>query len=270
MRGRVAALWILVLLGTADRSRASDFWDEVRTPGLQEYRGLVRRGTRALEENRPLATLELAARAIARLPDRRAAHLLQARAFFALARYGDALRAFERAIELGAGQPLEPHDGVALAVSAIHTARLGIAREALGRALSASGDPDTRRDLLVMTAHVTLASGPAHLQRALQLFREALRTAGPDRDTLLGLALATHRDGRAQEALALARRALALDARPRPVGPAWLPGAERAGREAMLHLARGEQEAARRSLRESRRAGPWCRHSDGCGPERAP
>jgi tetratricopeptide (TPR) repeat protein len=270
MRGLATALLTLALLGNPGRGQASDFWDEVRTPGLSEYRALLQRAAQALTENRPTGALQLADRAIAGLPERRPAHLLRAQALFALARYGDALRAFEEAIARPGGEPLASDDGVALAVSAVYTGRLDLAREALERALSGTRDADVRRDLLVMTAHVTLASGPAHLRRALQLFREAVRTAGPDRDTLLGLALATHRDGRPQEAIALARRALSLDARPRPVGPAWLPGTERAGREAMLHLARNEPGPAVRALRESRRAGPWCGQSDGCGAEPAP
>src|SRR6476620_10254163 len=46
--------------------RASDFWDEVRNPGLGAHRLHLRRGREALAGNRPEAALEEADAAIAR------------------------------------------------------------------------------------------------------------------------------------------------------------------------------------------------------------
>jgi tetratricopeptide (TPR) repeat protein len=239
------------------RARASDFWDEVRSPGLAAHRLHLRRGARALAENLPYPALSESEAAIARCPECAGGYTLRGRAFAALGQHGASVFAFQQALRQRA-DALDA-DGVALvaAANAFRIGRADLTVTILTRALALDRDPDTRVRALPMLADALQARGPEQLERALVAYREALQDDDARSRTLLGLALALHRSGEVEQALALARRAGS-----NAETSSWLPDSEREARAALWLTAIGDREAAEQAwARAAAGGGPWADHA---------
>lgn len=235
---------------------ASDFWDEVRSPGLGAQRVHLGKGRDALARNQAELALQHADAAIARLPERADGHALRGRALGALARHGEATAAFEQAL---LRDPLALDGGVdaaAAAQSALIVGRPDLALRVMTRSLARLHDASARSEALLITADALLALGPSELRRAIATYREALVDSAFEKQALLGLALALHRAGEHDEALALAQRA---GVKP---DPTWLSPPELAARQALWLLAIGDRAAAEQAWARAAEGGhAWSDHA---------
>lgn len=241
-------------------ARASDFWDSVRTPGLGAARAAIAAGLDALGRNRAREALERADVATSACPRCAEAHTLRGRALAALGRNGDALGAFERARELAPEALLEPATARLAATSALVVGRADIAIAVLGAA-HLGGDPAARDrgELILADAHQ--ASGAAGLPHARALYGAASNRAELAPAVTLGLALALHRSGEIEAALAMARRLQTSEAESATRWP-WLPLSERAARIALWLTAVGDLVGAQARWRDaSQGGGPFTEHA---------
>ncbi len=253
-----AALFLALaaaLLARAAVGRASDFWDEVRNPGLGAHRAHLRQGERALAENRADRALAEAETAIADCAGCAAGYTLRGRALSALGRHAAAVSAFEHALQLQASALDASAGALTAAASAIRIGRPELGAQILGRVLALGGETVARPRALQMLGDALQAQGPQQLRRAIVTYQEALQEPDVPKGTLLGLALALYRDGDPEQGLALARRAPIEAA---PSAAKWLPESERAARLALWLRAIGDDEAADQSWRDAADAGgPW-------------
>jgi tetratricopeptide (TPR) repeat protein len=241
---------------TPPRAHASDFWDEVRSPGLAAQRAHVARGRHALAQNQTELALQHADAAIARRPERADGHVLRGRALGALARHGEAAAAFEQALARDPHALDADSDAAAAAQSALIVDRSDLALRTIAGSIARSRDARARGQALLIMADALHAHGPGELRRAIAAYREALVDGGHDKQALLGLALALHRAGERDEALALAQRA---GVKP---DPTWLPGHEYAARMALWLLAIGDRGAAEQAWARAAEGGhAWSEHA---------
>jgi tetratricopeptide (TPR) repeat protein len=252
----VHALLCSAALLLARSAAASDFWDEVRSPGLGAHRAHLAKAIDALARNRPDAALAAAEAASTRRPERAEGHVLRGRALGALARHDEAVAAFEQALAL------QPHaldadaDGIAAAQSAQRVGRADLALRVATRVLSRTRDARTRGLTLLILADALQGQGPHELRRATAAYREALVHSAQENQALLGLAIALHRAGESEQALALAQRASA-----RPDASA-LPAPEHAARMALWLLAIGDRSAAEQAWAQAAEGKhPWIEHA---------
>jgi tetratricopeptide (TPR) repeat protein len=236
----------------------------VRKPGLRAHHDHVARAREALAANRVAIALEQARSAIVRCGDCPEGHVVAGRAFGAEGRHGDALVAFQRGLELSARALEDGDDAIAAATSAINVGRAELGCAILERLLARAEPPARKAKALVMLADALQARGPSKLQEAIPAYREAMQHEAARKPAWLGLALALHRSGQAEEALALAQRA-EPDAEPAAAG-VWLPGPERSARLGLWLLAIGDHAAAERAwLAAADGDGPWSEHARATG-----
>jgi len=236
--------------------RASDFWDEVRSPGLAAQRAHVARGRDALARNQAELALQHADAAIARRPERADGHVLRGRALGALARHGEATAAFEQALAHDAHALDADGDAAAAAQSALIVDRPDLAIQTMAGSLARIRDARARSLALLILADALQAQGPGELRRAIAAYREALVDVSHEKQAMLGLALALHRAGEHDEALALAQRA---GVKP---DPTWLPRHEHAARMALWLLAIGDRPAAEQAWARAAEGGhAWGNHA---------
>lgn len=272
MRGKKAVVTLPVvalagsLLWSPSGVRASDFWDEVRTPGLAAYRAAIAHGAEELAENRARAALERAETAVAHLPKRAEAHVLRGRALARLGQQSLAAEAFEHALALDPEALDDAQSAREATECAMRVGRLGLARDVLLRLLSRTRDARVRRSARLLCAHVLLASGPEHLRRALRLYREALRDGDESLEALLSLALALHRSGDHEGARVIAARVADAGHIKAKLLPPFMPASERHSRMALLHSALGQRVDAKSSWSDAARSGgPWVSHAQAAG-----
>ena len=243
----------------SDRAEASDFWDEVRNPGLAAHRSHVRKGLEALSANRHELALSEADLAVARCSGCADGHVLRGRALAGVGRWGEATAAFERALSLRPEALDTAPDALAAALCALLAGRPELASKILTRTLALQCDPVSRGQALAMLADSLQMEGPSELKRALATYGEAMRDEEARKRVLLGLALALHRSGDSSEALSLARRASDSETN---APAAWLPEPERAARLALWLTAIGDHAAADRAwLSATEGGGPWREHA---------
>jgi tetratricopeptide (TPR) repeat protein len=248
-----------LLLAWSARVSASDFWDEVRNPGLFAHRAHVQNGWKALQTNRAALALTEAEAAIARCNVCADGHVLYGRALIANSRDRESVPAFERAIALRADALDAISDALAAAASALRMGRPEFSVTVLGRTLALCRDPTARGKALAMLADALLAEGPGELRRAIATYGEAMHDDYARKHALLGLALALHREGEVTQALLLASKAAESDA---SSIPDWLPEPERAARSALWSAAIGDQHAAAEAWsRAAIGGGPWTEHA---------
>ena len=257
----------MLLACLASTAHASDFWDEVRAPGLRAYRTALREAEDALARGRASDALEHARQALGRLDARPEAHRMAGRALSDMRRHDQAVEAFERALALDPAALDPPAAATAAATSAIATGALPLEERILRRALGHLSD-EPRGALLVWHGDVLQALGAEHLLGAMLSYREALRSEDADHPrALLGLALALHRDGEVDQAEALARQIAEADALERAmarVSP--LPLVERVARRALRLDAIGDHAGALAAWRTvAKHAGPWRAHAERAG-----
>ena len=268
---RSAMFAIAVLLGCswlafgARPARASDFWDELRTPGLAAQRAHLRRGREALLAGHPQLALTEADAALVRCASCADGAVLRGRALAALGRHAQATACFEQAIVLRP-QALDDDtlDASTAAFSAGSSGRPAFAMTILERLLARGLDPQTRARATVMLADALQSQGPATLRRAIVTYREAVVDDSVRTQAVLGLALAIDREGEHQEALALARAAGAdtgSDATSR-----WLPDSEREARRGLWLSSIGDVLGAEQAwTRAAQSEGVWQAHARASG-----
>jgi tetratricopeptide (TPR) repeat protein len=237
-------------------ARASDFWDEVRSPGLGAQRAHVARGRHALAQNQAVLALQHADAAIARRPERADGHVLRGRALGALARHGEATAAFEQALARDPRALDADRDAAAAAQSALIVDRPDLALHVIAGSLARIRDARARSQALLIMADALQAQGPSELRRAIAAYREALVDIEHEKQAMLGLALALHRAGEHDEAFALAQRA---GVKP---DPTWLSRHEYAARTALWLFAIGDRPAAEQAWTRAAEGGHvWGEHA---------
>jgi tetratricopeptide (TPR) repeat protein len=243
---------------SAQRGAASDFWDEVRSPGLGALRVHVARSRDALAHNQAELALQHADAAVARRPERAEGHVVRGRALGALARHGEATAAFEQALQRDPLALDDEDDASAAAQSALVVGRPDLALGVMTRSLARLRGTRARTQALLIMADALHAQGPSELRRAIATYREALVDSAFERQALLGLALALHRAGERDEAVALAQRA---GQRP---DPGWLSPPEYAARHALWLMAIGDRAAAEQAWARAAEGGhAWSDHARG-------
>jgi tetratricopeptide (TPR) repeat protein len=258
----VCALALVALASLDGRARASDFWDEVKTPGLRLYRQRLVETREALAARRWTDAVAAADAAIARLPDRGEARALRGRALTELGRLDEAIGEFEAAIERDPAALDDPETGGGAAILAASVARSDLALRILSRVLgrAASGtsamQAARRADLYALQADLLLTSGPDRVRDAILSYREALRQSDDPRVSI-GLALALARVGDDLEASDLARGVAAAGRLDGLLAGLHVPAPERAARRAFVLEASGDRAGARAAWAEAQAHEPW-------------
>ncbi len=254
---------VVVALGLSLPARASDFWDEVRTPGLRHYRVLVEQSQSALRTGRHQEALQKADRAVARMSGRAPAHVLRALALGAMKRYGDALEPLERALELDDRALDDVEQGEAAVRIAMRTAAYELAERILSRLTGTMASGGRRGSLYALQGDLLQLLGPERLSAAILAYRLALREGDrPERPALLlGLALALHREGKPEQAMELGPQAGDRAAAERALRSLPLPPGERAARLAVMLESLGDRDGARQRWSIAAQAGTWREHA---------
>lgn len=243
-------------LAFAQPVAASDFWDEVRSPGTAAHRAHLVSAAAALRQNRAELALQHADAAVAKRPERAAGHAMRGRVLGAMGRHGEATAAFEHALAHDPQALDGDAQAIAAAQSALHVGRADLAQRITTRLLSRTRNARARARALLMLADALQVSGPRELRRAIATYREAIVDDAQEKQALLGLALALHRTGEHAEALALGRRA---GVRPDPTA---LPPYEHAAREALWLLSIGDRAAAEQAWARAAEGGhAWSEHA---------
>lgn len=253
---------ILAVLIPAQGAAASDFWDEVRTPGLREYRREIveaRAALRAGSFDQALAHAELA---LARLGQRPEAHAARGRALGGLRRDREACTALSRALEIDESSLDDLEDGAHASVIAATAGSYELAARILSRVLGRLRAPQPRHELYALYGDVLLSLGPERLQEAILAYREAVRVQGPGATrVMIGLALALRRSGERLEAADLAREVAGQGRIDATLTGLPVPESERAARRAIVLAAIGDQEGARQAWTEASTGAAWANHA---------
>jgi len=271
VRTVVVAFALLALPPVSAPAAASDFWDEVRTPGLREWKRNVREARAAAAAGNWDAALAESEAAIARIEDRAEAHVLRGRALGELGRLDVAITAFSRALELDETTLDSAEDGVHAARIAASARAPELAVRILPRVLGNMRPSSERADLYALYGDVLSALGPEYLRRAIVAYREATRHGGRGGvQAALALALALRRAGEELEASDLARDVAARGRVDALVGGVAVPEPERAARRAVVLDAIGDRAGAREAWEEALASEVWRVHTLyflGRGPE---
>lgn len=267
MRTRLFALGLFVagVAGTfvgSTPARASEFWDEVKTPGLRAWRQDVARARAALRARRLAQAREAATAAIARLPERAEAWLVRGLAAGEGGEYDAARQDLLRARSLDPRVLDDATDGARAGELLVRVGVYSVAAEVLGRVLARQRSSQGRHRQYVLHADALGTLGPDRRAEAERSYREALRDSPHDPRATLGLALALHR-GRADdlEWRELARRVAALGRLDALLLGIDVPESERAARRAVVLEAIGDVAGARSAWALTSREGPWAEHA---------
>lgn len=255
----------LVLIGLAvfaAPASASDFWDEVKTPGLRVYRQRLTEAREALGARRWNDAVTSCDAAITRLPSRGEAHALRGRALGELGRIDEAIGAFELAIERDPAALDDAEVGGGAAILAASVARYDLALVVLARVLgrAASGtsamQAARRAELYALQGDLLQTTGPDRVRDAILSYREAMRQSDDPRVSM-GLALALARVGDDLEASDLARTVAASGRLDALVASLHVPAPEKAARRAFVLEASGDRAGARVAWAEAQASESW-------------
>lgn len=209
----IAASIVPILLSTLiPRAEAeSAFWEEMATPGITDYRSLVSEGRDLIgrgELQRAVENLRLAQQ---RLPDQPSAHCWMGYALTRLARYEEAVLAWDRALAIDPTLLEDESLMFECSVCFARAGRYGRTSEIYRRMLSHGVSANLRPLVLVNLAEMLVAASCDDLETAIELYFEAVRDY-PDRaGAHWGLGAALVRAGREDEATPELATALRLD-----------------------------------------------------------
>ncbi|MEM9194219.1 MAG: tetratricopeptide repeat protein, partial [Myxococcota bacterium] len=190
------------------RTAGSDFWDEVRTPGLRAWRLHIEAAESAATAERWADTHAAAEAAIALLPERAGAYAWLGRAHAETSNLEEAVAAYRRALELDPTSLDTYAQGSYAAELCAGASAHELSARILRRLLGRMPDNRARADLYALYGDVLLTLGPDRLREAVLAFREAARQGGRANVRVsLGLALALARSGETLESTDLARDA---------------------------------------------------------------
>lgn len=256
--------WAAVMtVGAPCPAQASDFWDEVKNPGVRRYNRLVAEGRGAAAVGRFEDALAEADRAIGHIPDRAEAHVLRGRALGELGRLDEAAEAYDRAYAAGPDSLSSTTEGRGAALILARGGHYGLAARILPNVLGRMLPSSARVELYALYGDVLMSLGPDHLREAVGAYREAVRRGGPhDPRSALGLALALRRTDEVDEARALARGVASRGRLDTILAALPITEAERAARRAIALMAGGDSEGARRAWEEARGAELYRDHAE--------
>lgn len=252
--------------GTSEDLRGTNVWERAKHPELRRYCDLLASGASKLAAGATLAreVVGIADEADRLMPGHGAPLTLRGRALAHLGRFPEAYAAFAEARKRDARAVDAPAALYAFARSASRSGHEDEARDAFRALLPRTAGllGYERGPAYVEAAVLAMARGPAGLDEAIAIFRQARREAVDTMQALatLGLTLALARSGATEEsratlddrARALAR-SLTSDARARD----WFgPHAAEADAMAAVGLAGTDDAAAREA---------WKRYADGAG-----
>jgi len=244
---------------------ASDFWDSIRGAprGAGPAAERVRRARAALSDNRSdLALLALGAVQPGE-PGEAELLIVLGRAQAMASQHVEALASFERAATLlDANAIVAEADALGMARVALQASRLQLALRALYGHADGAERPQTRAALRVLEGHILQALGPSSVEQAIVAYREALQAVPEHASALLGLALALHRQGSRDAALAIAKRVHDPAQLEQSLLESALPRAERSARAALWRESIADVSAARTAWHEAMQdPGPWREHA---------
>ena len=192
-------------------------------------------------------------------------HLLVvlARAQAMASQHREALESYERAASvLDAHALIAEVDALPMARFALQSGRYALALRALSGHADATSRPLTRAALRVAEGHALQAMGPASVEQAIAAYRDALRAVPEHASALLGLALALHRQGARDAAVAIAKRVRDPSQLDQSLLENALPASERSARAALWRDSIADVSAARAAWHEAMQApGPWREHA---------
>ncbi|MEM9073325.1 MAG: tetratricopeptide repeat protein [Myxococcota bacterium] len=259
MRLLAAVMTIATLLPAG--ARASDFWDEVRTPGLRAWRNDLARARVALRARRFDQARTAAEAAITRLPDRAEGHVVRALVAGEVGALERAKEYLLTALSHDPGCLDNPAEGARAAEIFAKTGDYPHARQVLARLLGRMQPGGIRRTLYGLYGDVLLSLGPDQTADAIRAYREALRSGRHDPRASLGLALALRRQtAEGTEWRDLARSVASRGRLEALLSSLAVPEEERAARRAVAAEAI-EDEAAARTAWRSIESGPWADHA---------
>jgi tetratricopeptide (TPR) repeat protein len=221
------------------------------------------RARAALADNR--SDLALLALGVVRPgePDEAELSIVLGRAQAMAGQHVEALVSFERGASLLADDALVPEvDALAMARAALQAGRLPLALRALYGHADGAERSQTRAALRVLEGHILQALGPSRLEQAIAAYREALRAVPEHASALLGLALALHRQGARDAALAIAKRVHDPAQVDQSLLENALPRGERSARTALWRESIADMSAARDAWHDAmQEPGPWREHA---------
>jgi tetratricopeptide (TPR) repeat protein len=196
-------------------------------------------------------------------PDEAELSIVLGRAQAMAGQHDEALASFARAAGLlGEGELVPEVDALAMARLSLQAGRLPLALRALYGHADGAERPQTRAALRVLEGHILQALGPGSLEQAIAAYREALRAVPEHASALLGLALALHRQGAREAALAIAKRVRDPAQVDQSLLENALPRGERSARAALWRESISDVSAARTAWHEAmQEAGPWREHA---------
>ncbi len=250
---RLSALALVVVaLAPASGALASDFWDEVKSPGLRSYRRHLAEGRAAAAAGRFEDALSESAVAIEIIEERPDAWILRGRALGELGRLDAATEAFARALAIDDDALSTPEEGRHAAQLLAAGGRYDLAARVLPRLLGHMQASSARTELYALYGDVLSALGPERLGDAIAAYREAVRQTGRhDPRAALGLALCLRRADRAAEARDIARGVTTRGHIDGLLHALPLPESERAARRAVALMAIGDREGAKQAWRDA-------------------
>lgn len=253
-------IFAVVFAASISHAAASDFWEEVRTPGLHAYTHLVTDARRALNTGQNQVALSSSAEAIAILPAMSAAHVIHARALSALERDEEAHVEVRDLLARDSAAFQDTQDALVAARVCAETADYALAATILESAVDREGPGAARATLYIFLADMIQSRGDGHLRDAISAYRIGLRATPTDPRARVGLALALRRAGERAEAQAALGSMLAMGGR---VGQTFaalrsiLPATEIAAREGVALEAMNDLVGAREAWTRAGGEGPW-------------
>lgn len=248
MRLLIVLLIVGASLDVPQSAQASDFWDEVRTPGLRVWREDLARARLALRARRFVQAREAATLAIQTLPQRAEGYVVRARVSAEQGVVAGAREDLLAALERDESSLDSPEDGTPAAEVLARAGDYQTAARVLQRVLGRMRSGGSRRMLYGLYGDVLMALGPDRLVDAIRAYREALRAARHDPRSSLGLALALRRtpgaDRDAPEWRDLARRVAARGRVEALLASLPIPDEERVARRAITLEATDDVAAA--------------------------
>lgn len=260
MRHAWVALMVLVLspLGPPTAASASDFWEEVKTPGLRIHRREIERAELALRARRYEDALSAADAAIALVEGAPRAHVLRALSLGELRRMDEAMAELRVALEIDARCLDEIATGRRAAELATVAGDYEMAAHVLERVLGHMSRGRMRRTLYALYGDVLSSIGPTRLRDSVAAYREALRgRSGSHERAALGLALALARSGEEVESTSLLREIADSSNLESLIRAMAVPEGERDARRALIAEHRQRRDDAIAGWERALASEPW-------------
>jgi len=195
----------------AARGPETNFWAEMATPGLSEYRVLVAGAQERIRSADHEGALVSLRRATALLPDEAPAHLWSAYCLTMVERHDEALVHWERAVALDSTVLDEETLAFRFTITLARVSRYRQAADLYGQMLARGVSAGLRPIVLLNMADMVVAASCEGLDEAIELYEECARDYPDMASGHWGLAAALFRAGRQEEATREMETAARLD-----------------------------------------------------------